>query len=155
MVSPELLRRYPFFGPLNDAQLKAVATIAEETSFPKGVTIFEECGQADTLFLLISGSVELSYRHEETFPSKEQKDFHVGDINPGEIFSISALIDPYVLNATAKAATESHCIQFDAVALRKMMEEDVLLGYRIMTQTTKTAMERISDLRVQLAAAWS
>jgi len=30
MISPELLRRFPFFNFMNDAQLKAVAMIAEE-----------------------------------------------------------------------------------------------------------------------------
>jgi hypothetical protein len=30
MVSPELLRRFPFFGFMNEKQLKAVAMIADE-----------------------------------------------------------------------------------------------------------------------------
>jgi len=35
MVSYELLRRYPSFGPLSEEQLKAIAKIAEEKTFPK------------------------------------------------------------------------------------------------------------------------
>jgi len=42
MVSPELIRRYPFFGGLTESQLAGIAMIAEEVSFPKGAVIFEE-----------------------------------------------------------------------------------------------------------------
>ncbi len=41
MISPELLRRYPFFGFLGDAQLKAIAMIAEESTYEKDQPIFE------------------------------------------------------------------------------------------------------------------
>jgi hypothetical protein len=44
MISPELLRRYPFFGLLTEAQLKAIAMIAQETNFTDGTQIFKEGG---------------------------------------------------------------------------------------------------------------
>lgn len=155
MVSPELLRRYPFFGPLDADQLKKVAMLAEEMDIPKGEKIFEECGEADTLYLLVSGGVELYYRSQEEFHPKTRKEFHIGDINPGEIFAVSSLIEPYTLNNTAVASRDSHVIKIDAVGLRKLIEEDVNLGYKLMCQVTKTLMERLSAVRAQLAAAWS
>ena len=41
MVSPELLRRYPFFGFLDATQLKAMAMIAEEVEPQTGEDLFE------------------------------------------------------------------------------------------------------------------
>jgi hypothetical protein len=36
MISPELLRRYPAFGNFNDAELRALALIAEEANADVG-----------------------------------------------------------------------------------------------------------------------
>ena len=102
MVSPELLRRYPFFGSLNEIQLKLIASVCEESKIEAEQVIFEECAEADTLYLLEEGSVELYYRLLKEGQPPQQ--FFVGEINPGEVFGISSLIEPYALNATAKAA---------------------------------------------------
>ena len=61
MVSPELLRRYPYFGQLNDDQLKAIAMIAEEKTYPKGVLLVKENCSASKLMLLVEGDVDLIY----------------------------------------------------------------------------------------------
>ena len=44
--------------------------------------------------------------HIYTTPPKE---FYAGSINPGEVFGISALIEPYTNNATAKALKAISC----------------------------------------------
>jgi len=155
MVSSELLRRYSFFGGLTDRQLKALSMIAEEKTFESGAIIFEECGIADKIYLLIEGNVDLSYRsidemHTYTTPPKE---FYAGNINPGEVFSVSALIEPYTNNATAKASELSHVIMIDAIELRKLLEQDLQLAYNLTRQTVRVMMERLIALRVQLAAS--
>ena len=155
MISPETLRRYPFFGNLTDAQLKAVAMIAEEITYEKGVTIFEECQEADALFLLLEGEVDLYYRTEDKLDQKTRKEFLVGEINVGEIFAISALIEPYVYSATAKTTRSSRTIKINATELRLLFKDDIEMGYKMMIQVTKTAIERLGYARVQLAAAWS
>jgi CRP-like cAMP-binding protein len=155
MISPELLRRYPFFGPFNDAQLRTIAMMADEISVEQGKVLFEECGPADTLYLLLEGSIDLYYKAEEEYHPKGKKEFLVGEINPGEIFSISALIHPYVLSATARAAQVCRIVKIDAAALRSALEEDPRMGYLAMQQITKALVERLAYTRVQLAAAWS
>ena len=49
MVSPEILRRYPFFGSLNEIQMKLIASICEAVKLEAGQVIFEECGEAEAL----------------------------------------------------------------------------------------------------------
>ena len=155
MISPEILRRYPFFGNLSDAQLASIAMVAEEISWNKGETILEECQPADYLFLLIDGNVDLFYRSEDQSNPTNRKDFLVGEIDAGEIFAISALIEPYIYSASAKVARPSRAIKFDAIELRKLFAQDSALSCQMMTQVAKAAMERLSYARVQLAAAWS
>jgi hypothetical protein len=40
MISPEMLKRYPFFGQLSDGHIKALAAIAEEVTWESGEAIF-------------------------------------------------------------------------------------------------------------------
>ena len=155
MISTQVLRRYPFFGMLSEAQLREIANISEEVGFDKGTVLFSECQPADTLYLLMEGSVDLTYKSEAEYYPKTRKVFHVGEINPGEIFSISSLIEPYVLNATATTSTASRAMKIDAPALRKLFENDHDLAYHMMVQVNKALMERLAATRVQLAAAWA
>jgi len=155
MVSSELLRRFTFFGGLTDGQLKALSMIANEKTFETGAVIFEECGDSDNLYLLIEGNVDLSYRsidefHIYTTPPKE---FYAGSINPGEVFGVSALIEPYTNNATTKSSKPSHVIMIDGFELRKLLEQDLQLAYNLTRQTVKVMMERLIAIRVQLAAS--
>jgi CRP-like cAMP-binding protein len=154
MVTSELLKRYEFFAGLTEKQLKEVSMIAEEKTFEPDAVIIEECSQAEKLYLLIDGNVDLSYlaideMHIYTTPPKE---FYAGGINTGEVFGISALIEPYTNNATAKATERSHVIVMDAQELRKLLEQDLQFAYNLTRQTVKILMERLIDLRVQLAA---
>jgi len=155
MISPELLRRYPFFGPLNEKQRKAIAMVADEIQMKEKQVVFEECQAADALYLLIEGDIDLTYKSEEKFHPKKTKVFSVGEINPQEVFAISALIEPYEYNATATVTKDGRAIKIDAKALRELIEQDIQLGYILMHQIAKTAMERLAYTRVQLAAAWA
>ena len=155
MISPELLRRYPFFGHLNDTQLKDMAMIAEETTYQAKATIFEEGQPADALYLLLDGGVDLFYGSQEEYHPTTRKEFPVGEINPGEIFAISTLIKPYMLKATARAAQDLRVIKFNATKLRDLMGADPTLGCVLMKQIAEVAMERLAYTRIQLAAAWA
>jgi CRP-like cAMP-binding protein len=155
MVSPEVLRRYPFFGAFADAQIKAMAMIAEAETIAKGTVICEEGQPAKAFYLLINGGVCLYYKSEEEFYPKSRKDFLVGEINPGEVFAISLFIEPYKYTATVKAEQDSEVVRFDSAGLEKLMEKDPNLHCILMKQIAKAAMERLAYARVQIAAAWA
>jgi CRP-like cAMP-binding protein len=154
MISPETLRRYPFFAPLDFEQIKAIAIISDHVEFHKGEQIFEECGVADSLYLITEGLVDLYYRSASE-GDRPPKLLNAGEVSPGEFLGFSSLIEPYSLNATAKASQNTKAIKIDAVALRQLCDKDPLIGYRVMTQLAKNAIERLIAARVQLAAAWS
>ncbi len=153
MISPELLRRYPFFGLLTEAQLKAIAMIAQEVNIPSGSQIFKEGEKADALYLLLQGSVDLYYTVETEGLLDFSKEFLVGEINPGDAFGVSALMEPYIFTATAKADQNLRVISIDAVAMRALLEDDAKMSCVIMYQLAKAYAERLRSTRIQLAAA--
>lgn len=155
MISPEILRRYPFFGSLTDAQLKAMAMIAEEETFNKGDVICVEGQPARAFYLLLDGGVCLYYKSEDALHPETRKDFMVGEINPGEVFSISVLVEPFIYTATVIAERESRVVRFNAENINELLQKDAQLHCTLMKQIAKAAMERLAFARIQLAAAWA
>ena len=150
MVSPELLRRYPYFGQLNDDQLKAVAMIAEEKIYPKGALLVKENNPANRLMLLLEGDVDLIYSGGGEGAICNAL---VGSIAPGEILGISSLIEPYTFISSARANLPAKVVEIDGTALRALMAVDQKLGYVLMCNTAAAVLERLKYTQVELAAA--
>ena len=153
MISPELLRRFPFFSFMDDKQLKAVAMIAEEISYNNGEDVVANNTPASKLFFLIEGTASYYYIVTSEHDPYYKQEYFISDFNPGEIFGISALIEPYVFTATVRAEKPCRLIEIDASALRALCEVDVQLSCGLMRSIAKAAMERLQHTRVQLIAA--
>lgn len=155
MISLETLRRYPFFAQLDESQLKDLAMIAEEVSFKDGEVILKEGKQAEWLYFLMNGAVDLYYTIEEGFNPEDSKQVFVYSINSGEPFGISTLIEPFVYTSTARSMNTSRVIQIDIKALRALFEKDAKLENILLRRVSQAAIERLHATRVQLAAAWA
>jgi CRP-like cAMP-binding protein len=103
--------------------------------------------------LLEDGSIDLYFTVIDSFRPELRKEFSVGEINPGEPFGISALIEPFVLTATARVSSPSKVIRIDGAALRTAMDTDPTLSCALMRKMAKAAIDRLNATRIQLAAA--
>ena len=153
MVSTELLRRNPFFGFMDNQQINAVAMIANEIAFEKDATILEHDQPADALYMVIEGSVALYYVVTTRNNPSYYAEYYISDIYPGEIFGISALIEPYVYTGTMKASATSRVLNIDASSLRALCTVDAKLAYGLMREVANAAMLRLNDTRVLLVSA--
>lgn len=150
MVSPELLRRYPLFGQLKDEQLKAIAMIAEEKSFGDGAIVFQENTPAGKLYLITDGEVDLLYSGGGEGAIANAP---VGSIAVGEIFGVSALLEPYRYIDTAKCTKTTRTIEIDANALRALCEVDHDMSHSLLHRVLQAAVERLKYTQIELAAA--
>jgi cAMP-binding proteins - catabolite gene activator and regulatory subunit of cAMP-dependent protein kinases len=121
MISPELLRRYVFFRNLQEPQLKAIAMLADEVTVAVGETLFEIDQNADTLYLLLEGRIDLKYLVVDRDDPTNRQVYDVGEINPGEAFGISALIEPYRYTSSATAGQESRVLKIDAQSAARVL----------------------------------
>lgn len=153
MISPELLRRFPFFGFLDDTQLKAVAMLAEEVEVEQGATLFESEQLAGALYVMVDGSIDLNYKVIDCDDPRIVKEFFISELNPGDIFGLSAIVEPFVHTTTAKALAPGKVIKIEAAGLRALSEIDLKLQAGLMKSAAKAAMERLNDTRGLLAAA--
>jgi CRP-like cAMP-binding protein len=155
MTTPEVLHHFPFFGFLSPAQLKAVATFAEEETFETGQVIFHEGDHADWLYILVKGSIDLFFTIEVKYRPELTKELIFGVINPGEMFGISALLEPNILTSSARTSRPCQVIKIKAAGLLALCESDEKWAYGLIRQVAKSSMERLNATRLQLAAAWS
>jgi CRP-like cAMP-binding protein len=150
MVSPELLRRYPFFSMLTDEQIKAIAMIAQEQTYAKGAIIVKENMPANKLMLLLEGDVDLIYSGGGEGAICNAL---VGSIAPGEILGVSSLIEPYTYICSARNTMPVKVIEIDGTAVRALMQVDTHLGYALMCNVAAAVLERLKYTQVELAAA--
>lgn len=155
MTTLEHLQQCKIFSVLSTNQLKLLAELAEEVTYDQGELIFRERETADALYVLVEGSVELYYTVEVEYHPELRKELPFREIHPGELSSISAFIEPYVLTATARAAKPSRMIKIHAAPLLSWCERDLDLANALMRQVAKAAIERLNTAREQLAAAWA
>lgn len=155
MISPELLRRYPFFGYMDEDQFQKVAMISDEIELEEGDVLFESGAAGDALYLLMGGALEIHYVVFDQINPELRKEFQVGEINPGEVFGIYAVIEPRKYTGTAKVTESGTAVKISADELLAMCAQDPQFGYGLMTQVAKAAMERLGFTRTQLAAAWN
>lgn len=150
MVSPELLKRYPFFALLTTDQLKALATFAEEKTYPKDALLLKENTPADRLILLLEGDVDLIYSGGGEGAVVNAL---VGTIAAGEMLGVSSIIEPYIYISSARATTPVRVVEMDAAAVRALMQVDKAMGYVLMSNVAAAVLERLKYTQVELAAA--
>jgi len=150
MVSPELLRRYPFFAMLDFEQLKAMALIAEEKSYAKGTILLKENTPATKLMILIEGDLDLVFSGGGEGAISNAL---VGSIAPGEACGVSSLIEPYQYISSVRATVPVKVIEIDGISMRALMQVDSKLGYTMMSNISAAVLERLKYTQVELAAA--
>lgn len=153
MISPELLRKYQFFGFLNEDEFAKVAVFAEEVTWEKGVVVFNINAKADKLFFLETGEIDLHYKVVDELISDKSKEFYVGSVNPGDPMGVAALLEPFEYTATGIAVEQSKGIAVDAKKLLSLADADPKLGYALMAKLSHALFERLGQVRVELAAA--
>ncbi len=152
MISTERLHYYSFFSGLSEDQIKAIAMIAVEEIHQAGDILFQKGKPAEALYFLEKGYIDLYY-YVNGAPSPEFPDgIPVGEITPGEPFSISSIIEPYILTATAKVYRTSKVIKIDAEALRELMQKDEHLAALLIQKAAKIVIQRLNASRLQLAS---
>jgi CRP-like cAMP-binding protein len=137
---------------MNDKELKAIATIAQELQLDSGDVLCEANTPADALYFLTKGNLPYYLVVTTEHLPDYRQEYFVGYINPEEIFGISALIEPYYYTATLRADKPCRVIKIDAPALRALCEVDPQLSVGLMKAVAKAAMERLQMTRVQLVA---
>jgi len=162
MISPELIRRYPFFSGLSFDQITALAMVADEVAVEAGHTFFHEGDKLGKLFFVKDGRVDITVRipngnnvhnlAEQIVGNYITEDVTISTIGPGQLFAWSALIPPHHSSAGAIAKTPCHVLAFDCEDLNKLFQEDCNFAYLMLQKVTIVVRQRLWDMRIQSLA---
>ena len=159
MVSPELLRRYPFFAGLSHDYLAKLAKMSDEISVDEGHYFFHEDDDLDIFYLTLEGAVaivielpEKDVQHkvsEQFLRELKTKDVIVSTVGSGDIFGWSGLIPPYKATAGAKAVIACRVVAVRIEDLRDLFEKDCEFGLVMTLKAAQIIRERLRDLRTE------
>lgn len=162
MVSPELLRRYPFFAGLSHEHIVALAKLGDEVSTPPEHYFFREGDELTHFYLVIEGQVVIvldlpisgaAYKLSEVLTHQyTTEDVTVISLGPGQVFGWSALVPPHQATSSGKALTPGRVIAFDCLELRKQFELDSKFGYLMTQKAAQIIRNRLRDLRIESVA---
>ncbi len=160
MVSPELLRRYPFFAGFTPDQLTTIAMAADEMEAPRGHRFCNEGDELHSLYLVLEGSVEITLTLPEKGsrsvlppPVGQAREITLSVVRPSEVFAWSALVPPYQATSNVVAAEDSRVVVIDAAALRQRFESDPAFGFQLLRRVAQIARDRIQDLHLEALAS--
>jgi CRP-like cAMP-binding protein len=142
MVSTEWLKKTELFGSLSESQLTILLSHSSAESFSEGKTIFRQGEEANRLYILIEGAVDLSVK------TGEKIDFMTSKIEKeGEVFGIPSLIEPFRYNVTATCLTPCKILVIDADHIKTNMEKDPKMGMAIMKKLASIYFNRLNEMR--------
>ena len=144
MIDKELLRDSELFGTLSEEQLEEVAGFSTLKAFEANEFVFHEQDPAEHLYFVAEGRVAI------LIDVGLAKKTNVFTVAKGDSFGWSAVVPPYILTASAKAAEASQVVLIDAVRLRELLEKDHELALGVFRKVTGMVSRRVKDTRLQL-----
>jgi CRP-like cAMP-binding protein len=162
MISPEVIRRYPFFAGLDQERIVTLAKVAEELEVEENHYFFHEGDQLDRLYLVVAGAVavvievpakDVEHKLSEQYTGHLQTaDVVISAIGPGEVFAWSAMVPPHQATTSAKATTPCRVVAFNAEELIQIFEEDCNFGYQMIQKMAQVVRDRLRDMRTESLA---
>lgn len=119
-------------------------TLARQVRIPADSTVFDEDEPAERFWILRAGRVAL--------------DFHVPGhglavvetLGPGELLGWSWLFEPFQWHLGARVREEVSAYEFDATAVRGLIDVDAPFGLAVTTCVAKTIGDRLRACRARL-----
>ncbi len=162
MISPEMLRAFPFFAGLTHAQIVKLSDVAAVLNVDSDYYFFKEGEIIKRFYFILEGSVSINIaipdpNVEQPFSRQITRELYTQDVRMstlgrGEVFGWSAIIPPHESTASVRAITPARVIEFDFEALRPNIENDCWFAYLLTQKAAQIIRERMRAIRIELLA---
>jgi NTE family protein len=112
-----LLKKIPPFDCLNPQELEQLSTLLREVSFLKGKTVCREGEQGDTLFIIVSGELEV-------WAGGKGEKRVVNRLGPGDFFGEITLLTGERRTATVKAGRDARLLALERSGFESFFVEN-------------------------------
>jgi len=131
---------------MDEAALGRIADAADLKAFEAGEELLAEGDHARHFCLIRAGEVDIVYT------LGDGRTVVADTLRSGDAFGWSAFVEPHQLTATCVATTRGECLRIDGASLRQVCDEHPAWGYRLAQELCKLLRDRLSALRVRIAA---
>ncbi len=147
------LKECELFKDLNDEELSQVAIICSEIEKEEGAPLFTEGQPADRIYVVTRGTIAL----HKTFGVSSRRNFGrsatVAFCSQDHIVGWSALVEPYKYTLSATAWERSALLEISANLLRRAIELNPRVGFRVMRCLSEVMARRLQQVVEALTAA--
>jgi CRP-like cAMP-binding protein len=144
MVLPDMLEEVDFLKGIPDAFLPYVAAIGELREAEPGTVLFQEGKESCSVFLLLSGKVELTMRVAGVGTMSIQT------VGPGELLGWSPLLGLGAMTATGRTLARCRLVALNVRRMRELCDEAPQFGLEFLRRTAATMAQRLSATRLRL-----
>lgn len=145
----EFLGQVEVFRGLTSPQLKLIEPCCQINTFKQENRLFREDEEAEYLWALISGKVDLRFE----LPGEEtSQEMTISRIEKGGTFGWSSLVPPHLYRLSAYCVSKSiEVAQISRECLTKIFNEDPRIGYQVMSNIAFVIGTRFQALQDELA----
>ena len=137
MVLIYFLKKVDIFRGLDDDQLKQIAEGCDEKEYQSGNRLFAEGENADRVWIVIEGQVDIRFDLPGRATTEENTIF---SITTGNTLGWSSFVPPFQYRLSAYCATRScKILLIKKEFLTDLFEKDNLMGYRVISNLTGVA----------------
>jgi CRP-like cAMP-binding protein len=149
MITPEMLAEFDLFKEVSSDVLKEVAAISETIKVNKDDFVFREGEKADTLHLLVSGSIALRVNL-----TSRPESVTVSFLNlPHQVLGWSGVVSPNHYTASAWCEEDCELLAIPSKMFMQILDKYPEDGYRIMLRIATIISDRLRNSRQALLKA--
>ena len=143
-MSTERLESHEVFRLLRPEQLRAISDAAEQVAFQCDSRVFRQGDKAEFFFVVLEGKVALRVWQAPGVSVE------IDEVSPGEIFGscVCLQLDSYSL--TAQCTEDSKLLMIKSATLKRLLDEDPVLGYTIQTLVSRVYFKRYLETMKKL-----
>ena len=149
MAMTDGLARSELFGHLESEYLEKLSPLCRGFTFGAGEVIFKEGDEAKELYVLTDGRVDLEIEIRPV-PDRPPMPTTVEAVTEDECFGWSAVVEPMVYTASAVCRTPCTVIALRGDILRRVMEDEPLIGHQVMAKLAQMISRRLAHTRMRL-----
>ncbi len=137
---------HEIFQMLRPEQISALSSAAEEVALDGGEVVFLQGEPAEYLYVVLEGQVALR------LGELGGVNVLIDDVGPDSLFGscVCFQISSYTLSASC--STDSRLLKINAATLKRLMDDDLMLGYSIQTMISRAYFKRYVDTMRKLQA---
>ncbi len=142
METAEALKNTSLFAPLSDNQRKDIMDLGQIVDFKSGEAVFKQGKPANTLYVLLRGSLRLTVQHPD------ELDLLAETLNEGgAVFGMASMTKSPRYNVTATCKENVTALAIDAKKLQQIIRREPLNGLEVMAELAQLYSNRLNNAR--------